>query len=343
MASTNFKIFAENAASDDVMADSVYTADSQRQNGVAPGVALPSLHNKLYKQATIMPAAIAQCIVQAGYDAKDNDYTGLVSGIKKTFAMSVNDVTPDANGNVNLTSVIEEIRDKANFVVSVNNVKPDADRNVDISDVVREIRDEKDYVFSVNNIKPDANGNIDLSSIIDAIKKAMYPAVGDIICTKNSQNPSKRFPGTTWELLDSEMFLMSMTQSQYIGKTGGSNTHTITTAQMPSHNHSVSCGGAGGHNHTRGSMNIWGQFDGNTNDGAHYKKGAFYQISSGTAPADGDKGGGIIGFDASRNWTGSTSWCNNHTHSISVGWNGSGQSYDSRPKYIGVYMWIRTK
>ena len=182
----------------------------------------------------------------------------------------------------------------------------------------------------------------ELKTLVEEAKQASYPRIGDIICTKNTTNPSAQYPGTTWELLASDTFLMSTTTASNIGKTGGANTHTITTAQMPSHNHSVSCGGAGGHNHTRGTMNIWGQFDGNTNDGAQYKKGAFYQISSGTAPADGDKGGGIIGFDASRNWTGSTSWCDNHTHSISVGWNGSGQSYDSRPKYIGVYMWIRT-
>lgn len=339
MASTNFKIFAENAASDDVMADSVYTADSQRQNGVAPGVALPSLHNKLYKQATIMPAAIAQCIVQAGYDAKDNDYTGLVSGIKKTFAMSVNDVTPDANGNVNLTSVIEEIRDKANFVVSVNNVKPDADRNVDISDVVREIRDEKDYVFSVNNIKPDANGNIDLSSIIDAIKKAMYPRVGDIICTKNTANPSEQYPGTKWQVLSSDTFLMSTTTVGNVGKMGGSNTHTITAAQMPSHNHSVSLTAAGGHNHTRGSMNITGTFY--AVYGGNATTGAFSNTKGGHTKAQTDSDGQKITLNAANAWTGSTSWCNDHTHSITVGSAGSGQWYDSRPQYISVYMWIR--
>ena len=342
MASTNFKIFAENVATEDIMTDSVYNADSQRKSGVAPGIALPSLHNKLYKQATIMPAAIAQCIVQAGYDANDSDYTGLVAGIKKTFAQTVNNVKADASGNINLTSVIETIRDKANFVVSVNNVKPDASRNVDISDVIRDIRDEKDYVFSVNNIKPDSKGNIDLTSVINEIKKAMYPRVGDIICTKNTTNPSAQYPGTTWSLLGADTFLMATTTAENVGKTGGANTHTITTAQMPSHNHSVSCGAAGGHNHTRGTMDITGQFDGNTNDGASFKKGAFYQTSYGTVGADGDKGGGIIGFQASRSWTGETSSAGNHTHTISIGNNGSGQAYDSRPQYISVYMWIRT-
>lgn len=348
MASTNFKIFAENAASDALMDDVSYTADSQRQTGVAPGVALPSLHNKLYKQATVMSAAIAQCIVQAGFDAKDNDYIGLVSGIRQTFAGSVLGVTPDAKGNIDIAAEVRKIRDEKAHTYSVNGVYPDSTGNVDITSVIEEIRDEKSYVFSVNDIKPDKNGNVDLVTVIDAIKKAMYPAVGDIICTKNSQNPSKRFPGTTWELLDSEMFLMSMTQSQYVGKTGGSNTHSITTAQMPSHNHSVSLTAAGGHSHTRGSMNITGTFSGvgEIRSSPQPKvAGAFYVASSGGGIDVSNDGNcdDLYGFDASRSWTGSTSWCDNHTHSVSVGSVGSGQSYDSRPKYIGVYMWIRTK
>ena len=353
MASTNFKIFAENVATDDIMTDSVYNADSQRKSGVAPGIALPSLHNKLYKQATIMPAAIAQCIVQAGYDANDSDYTGLVAGIKKTFAQTVNNVKADASGNINLTSVIETIRDKANFVVSVNNVKPDASRNVDISDVIRDIRDEKDYVFSVNNIKPDSEGNIDLTSVINEIKKAMYPRVGDIICTKNTTNPSVQYPGTTWSLLGADTFLMSTTTAGNVGKTGGANTHTITTAQMPSHNHSVSCGGSGSHSHTRGTMDITGTFGvhshdtaGDNGQGGSRISGAFCTYSSWTGnkkTAGSDSShGAVINFNASRNWSGNTSTVSNHTHTISIGNNGSGQAYDSRPQYISVYMWIRT-
>ena len=347
MASTNFKIFAENAASDALMDDASYTADSQRQTGVAPGVALPSLHNKLYKQATMMNAAIAQCIVQAGFDAKDDDYTGLVSGIRQTFAGSVLGVTPDAKGNIDITAEVRKIRDEKAHTYSVNGVYPDSVGNVDITSVIEEIRDEKSYVFSVNDIKPDESGNVDLATVIDAIKKAMYPAVGDIICTKNSQNPSNRFPGTTWELLEENRFLMSTKTASAIGTAGGANTHTITTSEMPSHNHSVWCGGAGGHNHTRGSMNITGTFYGRDVQEFYTGTGAFYIKDYGEYN---DEGGSYhsnyprtTAFDASRNWTGSTSWCNDHAHSISIGWNGSGQSYDCRPAYIAVYMWIRTK
>jgi hypothetical protein len=96
LADSNFQVFAESATT--VMSDTEYQTDSQRTGGVVPGLAAPKLHNKLYRQATIMAAAIAQVIVQQGYDAKDTDYTTLVANLKNAFTLSVGGVKPDANG-----------------------------------------------------------------------------------------------------------------------------------------------------------------------------------------------------------------------------------------------------
>ncbi len=178
---------------------------------------------------------------------------------------------------------------------------------------------------------------------LDEIKEMFYPRVGDIICTKNKENPSARYPGTTWELLSDGTFLMAGTASN-VGTTGGSNTHTITTAEMPSHTHSVSCTSAGAHTHTRGTMNITGTLCGfeSRSHGGEYT-GAFYDTGrDGLGIGDHDWDNPIVGFDASRSWTGVTSEAGAHSHSISIGANGSGQAYDSRPKYLSVYMWIRT-
>lgn len=352
MASTNFKIFAENAASDALMDDASYTADSQRQTGVAPGVALPSLHNKLYKQATVMNAAIAQCIVQAGLDAKDDDYTGLVSGIRQTFAGSVLGVTPDTKGNIDITAEVRKIRDEKAHTYSVNGVYPDSVGNVDITNVIEEIRDEKPYVFSVHDIKPDANGNVDLTALIETIKKSLWPRVGDCIVTKNSENPSVQYPGTTWQLLGSNTFLMATQTKSEIGTTGGTNTRSLTAAQMPAHTHAITCGAAGGHSHTRGTMNVTGTFGVHSHDtagengqGGNRVSGSFYTYASWkgvykTAGRDSNNGA-VINFDASKSWTGSTSMANNHTHTITAANTGSGEAYDTRPQYMAVYIWFR--
>ena len=110
MARSNFKVFAESVANKDIQSDAVYNSDTQRVFGVVPGVAEPKMHNKLYKQSTVMAAAIAQVIVQAGFDALDSDYSGLVANLRKSFAGSVNGIKPDESGNIDLTALIEEIR-----------------------------------------------------------------------------------------------------------------------------------------------------------------------------------------------------------------------------------------
>lgn len=114
MAESNFRVFAESVDTKDVETDNEYEVDSQRISGVTPGVAPPRLHNKIYKQATIMAAAIAQVIVQAGMDAKDSDYSELVANIRKSFAGSVSSgnnekIKPDNEGNIDISSLLDNI------------------------------------------------------------------------------------------------------------------------------------------------------------------------------------------------------------------------------------------
>mgnify|MGYP000839316069 CR=1 FL=1 len=122
MASSNFKVFAEAVAALNVVSDAEYATDTQRINGVVPGLASAALHNKLYKQATIMAAALAQVLVEQGQDALDSDYAGLVASIKKTFILSLNGEKPDAKGNL-----------QKNFVYSVEGKKPDSSGNVSLN------------------------------------------------------------------------------------------------------------------------------------------------------------------------------------------------------------------
>ncbi len=290
MATSNFKVFAESVTDANIETDNEYEVDTQRVSGVVPGIAVPKMHNKLYKQSTIMAAAIAQVIVQAGLNALDSDYSGLVANLRQAFA------------------------------------------------------------GSVNGIKPNAQGDIDISSLLENLKKLTYPRVGDFIITKNSENPAVKYEGTTWELLEEKTFIMSAGTNAKVGEKGGSNTKTLSTAEMPAHSHTYSMGTAGGHDHTRGSMNITGSFWGCDDEwGQWYAplKGAFYKgayIGRGDLYGqDGSYNAGYIGFDASRTWTGSTSYAAAHSHSLSIGSTGSGKEWDSRPKYVAAYIWVRTK
>lgn len=288
MATSNFKVFAESVTDANIESDNEYETDTQRVSGVVPGIAVPKMHNKLYKQSTIMAAAIAQVIVQAGLNALDSDYSGLVANLRQTFA------------------------------------------------------------GSVNGIKPNAQGDIDISSLLTDLKKLTYPRVGDFIITKNPENPSVKYEGTTWELLEEKTFIMSAGTTAKVGEKGGSNTHTMSVAEMPKHSHTYTMGTAGGHDHTRGTMNITGTFSGvgETRDWPQPKlSGAFYMAQSAggvTVSNDGDTDD-LYGFDASRTWTGSTSYVAAHNHSLTIGEAGSGSAWDSRPKYVAAYIWVRTK
>lgn len=73
-----------------------------------------------------------------------------------------------------------------------------------------------------------------------------YYKVGDLFLTTNSENPSVRFGGT-WELFGKGKTLVcvdtSDTDFSTVKKTGGEKTHTLTTDEMPSHNHTENCVG----------------------------------------------------------------------------------------------------
>ena len=110
------------------MSDTEYQTDSQRTGGVVPGLAAPKLHNKLYKQATIMAAAIAQVLVSQGYDAKDGDLAALVASAKHALTLSVGGVKPDAAGNVPI-SVNGNVPDSAGRItvpsgITMNQIYP---------------------------------------------------------------------------------------------------------------------------------------------------------------------------------------------------------------------------
>lgn len=297
MADSNFLVFGESVAANDIETDSVYQTDTQRISGVVPGIAGPALHNKLYKQVSIMAAAMAQVIVQAGFDALDSDYTGLVKNMRRSFA------------------------------------------------------------GSVNNVKPDETGNIDLTDLINTIKSYATPGIGEIILTKDVTNPSEKYTGTTWELLEEGTFLMSAGGTVNVGSTGGSNTHTNTLAEMAPHDHPATCNDAGGHDHngTTGSVDLSGNFRSRSN--SFYGKENNQPVISGATNgkfsvlqsylrsegnADSNNTEYIVHFDGKHEHPFITNLKGVHKHGVAIAKNGSGKAWDSRPKYLAVYMWIRT-
>lgn len=71
MANNNFMVF--NETKNNIMSDSEYKLHSQRRSGVTSGIASSALHNKLYRQTSLVAKAVADFVASQGLDATDND------------------------------------------------------------------------------------------------------------------------------------------------------------------------------------------------------------------------------------------------------------------------------
>jgi len=101
-----------------------------------------------------------------------------------------------------------------------------------------------------------------LSQIEEKFKNFCPYSVGDIYITTLSNNPATKYLGTTWEKIEGK-FLLATSGSNASGQTGGSNTKTISKANLPAvkvqvdsfaltnakHGHTYPVGG-GSHNYS---------------------------------------------------------------------------------------------
>ena len=156
----------------------------------------------------------------------------------------------------------------------------------------------------------------------------------------NDPTSPASFIGGTWERVEGE-FIMGASDSYPVGTTGGSATHTQTTAEMPSHSHSGSTGsagshshsgstgGAGGHNHTVSAMTAIAKYSFASSD-ENKSAGQYGKAGTPTTSWVGD-----------HTHTVSISSAGAHTHTVSIGSTGSGQAMDILNPYYAVYIWVR--
>lgn len=192
------------------------------------------------------------------------------------------------------------------------------------------------------------------SDLLDRI----YP-VGSIYISMNSVDPAELFGGS-WIPLNEGRVLIGANETYSAGSKGGETTHTLTIAEMPTHNHAGTYSGsgttssAGAHTHTRGTMNITGKLGvsrtfstqnglGESSDGAFYTQGVsgYNMMGANTGSSQVYR----FMFDASRNWSGNTSSNGAHTHTFSVSGSvnnqGSNTPHNIMQPYLAVYMWYR--
>ena len=151
--------------------------------------------------------------------------------------------------------------------------------------------------------------------------------VGSIRMTVSAADESM-FLGGTWVRWGTGRVPVGVNTSDTnfntVEKTGGANTHTLATAELPSHNHSfsgsVTINANGAHTHQASS----GSYKVGSGSASTY----YYMTNGGTTSAQ------TTGSGGSHDHTGSVSG--------SVGSNGSGAAHNNLQPYITCYFWKRT-
>ena len=138
------------------------------------------------------------------------------------------------------------------------------------------------------------------------IRNIIFPVGSIVQYTDASINPGTLIGGT-WERIQGR-FLFAADDSHAIGSTGGSETVTLTTAQMPRHNHFVISMNKGttspDYQHTVARYDR----ENTSWDDCHY------QLNGNSSDANGGKSS----------------------------YTGSGAAHDNMPPYLTIYMWKRT-
>lgn len=191
--------------------------------------------------------------------------------------------------------------------------------------------------LSVNSVTADKLGE-DVTKVINNVLDKAWP-VGAIYTSTVPTNPNTLFGFGMWEYIEQGRVLLSQGSSYAAGSTGGEALHTLTTQEMPSHNHGGNTSYGGEHTHTGTTQTA----------GAHTHQGSFY-----STPADGSNPGITatsgkvanytsavnINSNGAHNHTFTTSSNGTHTHTIDA--DGGGQAHNNMQPYLSVYMWKRT-
>ena len=218
------------------------------------------------------------------------------------------------------------------------------DKEIKGANIADEQIESNHLAKSINDLFAAVKKDIeDLKPKIDSVLSKAYP-VGAIYCSTVETNPHDLFGFGTWEYIEQGRVLLSQGDKYSAGSTGGAETHTLTTQEMPKHNHGGNTSEGGGHTHTGTAQEA----------GEHTHKGyAYMTYTKGNGSFVGFPDGNKYGVrpnvnysydidvqaSGAHNHTIAIDSAGNHTHAINQ--EGGGQAHSIMQPYLSVYMWKR--
>lgn len=292
-----------------------------------------------------------------------------VAASTKTATAAANTATQQANAaagsaSTAVTKAGEAEKSKTAAATSATNAKASEEASKNWAEEAKKAANT-DPTVSIKGAPADAAATRALiKEMLAAQREEDYKRVR--YWASNDPTSPASFIGGTWERVEGE-FIMGASSAYPVGTTGGSATHTQTTAEMPSHSHSGSTGSAGSHSHSASTDSAgWHSHSGTTDwAGSHTHDATINSNGSSTggnsglvssSMAYGDshykatittKSAGSHTHSFSTNGTGSHSHsvsigdAGAHTHTVSIGSTGSGQAMSVLNPYYALYIWVR--
>lgn len=164
----------------------------------------------------------------------------------------------------------------------------------------------------------------------------LYP-VGSVYISFNSTSPQTLFGGTWVRMKD--RVLMASGDTYAPNTTGGSATVTLTTSNLPSHNHSLTTNGS----HTHSASSAKNGNHNHTVSGTIANAGDHTHTWSGSSDSAGNHTHTFTGSSASagnHSHTATTSLAGNHTHTGTTSWGGE-HTHTVYGAHIGGTGWSR--
>ncbi|QHM71265.1 tail fiber protein [Mixta intestinalis] len=303
MAKNEFLPFAT-ADGANVLSGDEYQKLTARNNGFSAGVARSQELNTVWRQASVIAHVVAQFIANnSGQDIVDNgDSDSLLTYLEDALQGKINNTVPAASltnaGIIRLSSATDS--DDETMAATPKAVKAAYDMAKNVS--------------------------------IDG----MYP-VGIVLWFAQNKDPNKQFPGTTWKYIgESRTVRLASADGSDVMTTGGADSVTLTTANLPAHNHSFS-GNTSSFDYGTKTTN---------NTGAHAHGGV---LSRNNPYKIGGSNQSVINYSL----LGNTDSAGAHAHTVGIGAHshtvsgttgnaGSGTAINITNAYVKLMGWWRT-